>query len=215
MKSDPHGNPTLSALAALRRFAKPRAPVERCELCDAPLADEHPHLVEPGERRLICACDPCALLFWYREGSKYRRVPRRVDFLPSFRLADDDWEALHLPINLAFFLHSSPAGRVVAFYPSLAGAMESLMGLEAWAELTEANPVLRELKPDVEALLVNRVGETREGYRVGVDLCYHLAGLIRLHWRGLAGGQAVWEEIARFFADLKERSRPAEGAAHA
>jgi hypothetical protein len=72
--------------------------------------------------------------------------------------------------------------------------------------LAEANPVLRELEPDVEALLVNRVGETREVYRVGVDLCYHLAGLIRLHWRGLAGGQAVWEEISRFFVGLKERS---------
>jgi hypothetical protein len=206
MKSDPHGNPALSALAALRRFAKPRTPVERCELCDAPLADEHAHLVEPTDRRLICACDPCALLFCYREGSKYQRVPRRVDFLPNFRLADEEWEALHLPINLAFFLHSSPAGRVVAFYPSPAGAMESLVGLEAWAELAEANPVLRELEPDVEALLVNRVGETREVYRVGVDLCYHLAGLIRLHWRGLAGGQAVWEEISRFFVGLKERS---------
>lgn len=87
---DPYGNPALSAWAALRRFAKPRAPVERCELCDAPLADEHAHLVEPADRRLICACDPCALLFCYREGCKYRRVPRRVDFLPNFRLADEE-----------------------------------------------------------------------------------------------------------------------------
>ena len=158
-----------------------------------------------GGSTLDPACDPCALLFCYREGSKYRRVPRRVDFLSNFQLADEEWEALHLPINLAFFLHSSTAGRVVAFYPSPAGAMESLVGLDAWAELTTANPILRELEPDVEALLVNRVGETREVYRVGIDLCYHLAGLIRLHWRGLAGGQAVWDEIGRFFAGLKER----------
>lgn len=212
MNSD---NPALNALAALRRFAKPRAPVERCELCDAPLAEEHQHLVEPADRRLICACDPCALLFFYREGSKYRRVPRRVDILRNFRLTDDTWEALHLPINLAFFLHSSTAGRVVAFYPSPAGAMESLVGLDAWAELTAANPILGELEPDVEALLVNRVSETREVYRVGIDLCYHLAGLIRLHWRGLAGGQKVWDEIERFFAGLKERAGPAEGTAHA
>ena len=215
MTPDPTANPALSALAALRRFAKPRPPAERCELCDAPLADEHAHLVEPTDRRLLCACDPCALLFSYREGTKYRRVPRRIDFLPEFRLTDEAWEALHLPINLAFFLHSSPAGRVVAFYPSPAGAMESLVGLDAWAELTETNPVLRELEPDVEALLVNRLGETREAYRVGVDLCYHLAGLIRLHWRGLSGGPEVWEEIGRFFAGLKERSGSAGGAAHA
>ena len=128
------------------------------------------------------------LLFCYREGSKYRHVPRRVDFLPNFRLSDEEWEALHLPINLAFFLHSSTAGHMAAFYPSPAGAMESLVGLDAWADLTEANPVLRELEPDVEALLVNRVGETREVYRVGIDLCYHLAGLIRLHWRRIGWG---------------------------
>ena len=199
-------NPALNVLASLRRFAKPRAPVEHCELCDAPLADEHPHLVDPADHRLVCACDPCALLFSYREASKYRRVPRRADFLPDFQLTDEEWEELHLPINLAFFLHSSPAGRVVAFYPSPAGALESLVGLDSWTKLVEVNPILRELEPDVEALLVNRLGETREVYRVGIDLCYHLAGLVRMHWRGLSGGPAVWEEIGRFFTGLKERS---------
>ena len=56
------------------------------------------------------------------------------------------------------------------------------------------------LEPDVEALLVNRIGEARECYRVGIDECYKLVGLIRTHWRGLSGGQAVWDEIGRFFA---------------
>ena len=39
------------------------------------------------------------------------------------------------------------------------GATESLLGLEAWTALEEANPVLREMAPDTEALLVNRARE--------------------------------------------------------
>jgi hypothetical protein len=202
----PDTNPALGALAALRRFARPRAAEERCELCSAPLGPEHDHLVELTNRRLACACEPCAILFSNQGAARYRRVPRRVAFLPDIRLTDVAWEGLQLPINLAFFMHNSAAGRVVAFYPSPAGATESLVPLEAWQALADDNPVLRELEPDVEALLVNRVGTAREHYRVGIDQCYKLVGLIRIHWRGFSGGPAIWEEIARFFGGLKERS---------
>ena len=197
--------PGLAALSSLRRFARPRAVRERCELCDAELAADHSHLVEPASRNLVCACEACAILFSGQAGTKFRRVPRRVRFLPDFRMADEAWEGLQLPINLAFFLHSTPAGRVVALYPSPAGATESLVSPESWQALVEENPVLRDLEPDAEALLVNRIGEARECYRVGVDECYKLVGLIRTHWRGLSGGQAAWDEIGRFFVDLKRR----------
>jgi hypothetical protein len=40
-----------------------------------------------------------------------------------------------------------------------------------------------------------------------MDECYSLVGLIRMHWRGLSGGREVWEEIDRFFENLKQRSR--------
>src|SRR5208282_5909127 len=52
-----------SAFAALRQFARKRAPVERCEMCSLGLPPEHEHLVEPLYRKLICACDACAILF--------------------------------------------------------------------------------------------------------------------------------------------------------
>jgi hypothetical protein len=207
MSADPPGgaNP-LPALAALRRFARPRAPREPCELCAADLAEEHAHLVETASRRLICACDPCAILFSGQGGGRYRRVPRRAQYLPDFRLTDVAWEGLGLPINLAFFLHSSAAGRIVALYPSPAGATEATVAPDAWQELVDDNPVLRDLEPDVEALLVNRVGGARACYRAGVDQCYKLVGLIRTHWRGLSGGDVVWDEIGRFFTELKERT---------
>jgi hypothetical protein len=205
-----------SALASLRRFMRPRtAGGARCELCSALLADDHSHLVELSSRRLCCACEPCAILFSSPAAPKYRRVPRRIEFLADFQLTDVQWEGLQLPINLAFFLHSTPAERVVALYPSPAGATEALPPPDAWQALVEDNPCLRDLEPDVEALLVNRLGAVPEYYRVGVDTCYALVGLVRTHWRGLSGGTVVWAEIARFFAQLTERSRPPRIGHHA
>jgi hypothetical protein len=195
-----------SSFAALRRFSRPRAPVERCDMCSAPVAAQHPHVLEVAIRRLHCCCDPCAILFGGQEGGRFRRVPAVFQRLPDFRLSDAAWDCLHIPIHLAFFYDSSTAGKVVALYPSPAGATESLLPLDAWQSLVEENPILRELEPDVEALLVNRVGTARVYYRISIDECYKLVGLIRTHWRGLSGGVEVWPEIGRFFTALEERA---------
>jgi Family of unknown function (DUF5947) len=203
------------AFDALRRFARRRPSGERCDLCAGELAADHQHLIEPSSRRLLCCCNACVLLFSGQQSARYRRVPRRVQVLRDFALTDAQWDDLLIPINLAFFFRSSTAGRVVAAYPSPAGATESLLTLEAWQELEQANPVLRELEPDVEALLVHRVGPARGFYRVSIDECYKLVGLIRSNWRGLSGGAEVWEAIGRFFAELNARSSPAGGSAHA
>jgi hypothetical protein len=184
---------------------RPQPVAERCELCGVALTPEHAHLVEPATRQIACSCEACALLFDHQTG-RFRRVPRAARRLDDFRLTDAQWEELRLPIQLAFFFHSSPVGKVVALYPSPAGAVESLLPLEAWQELEEANPVLREFAPDVEALLVNRVNDIRDYYRAPIDACYKLVGLIRMHWKGLSGGTEVWREIGRFFAELRERS---------
>lgn len=203
MSADPSDAPRLSALASLRRLARPQTPREHCDLCSAGLAENHAHLLELSSRRLLCACDACAILFDNPVGGKYRRVPRRVQLLRDFHLSDEAWAALQLPIDLAFLLPSTTARRVVAYYPSPAGATEALVPLEAWQTLVQDNPVLADLTPDVEALLVNRIRQNREHYRAGIDKCYELVGLLRLHWRGLAGGSAVWEEIGRFFDGLR------------
>jgi Family of unknown function (DUF5947) len=207
MNLEPHdAGPSPTALASIRRFMRPRKPLEHCTLCNVALADEHPHLVEPSTHRLVCACDACAMLFDGPTSGRYRRIPRLVRSLPDFRLTDEAWDALQLPISLAFFFQSTPAGRVVALYPSPAGATESLVAAEAWGALLEDNPALRDFEPDVEGLLVNRIGESRDYYRVGIDHCYRLVGLIRSHWRGFSGGAMVWGEIAGFFDRLGEQS---------
>ena len=121
----PPGPSRQGPFAVLRGLMRQRPASERCELCGAGLAAGHAHLMEPAARRLLCCCDPCALLFSDRRDGRYRRVPRRAEFLPDFRLTDEQWDGLHLPINLAFFVRSTPAGGVVALYPSPAGVTES------------------------------------------------------------------------------------------
>jgi Family of unknown function (DUF5947) len=209
-----------NAFDALRRFARKRRPVERCELCSLELSRDHPHLIELAARKLVCSCDACAVLFDGRTGGKYKRVPRRIQSFANFCLTDGQWEGLMIPINMAFFFTSSIDHRVNAFYPSPAGAVESLLSLETWQDILRENPALGRMEPDVEALLVNRVGQARaavaaEYYIVPIDECYKLVGLIRSHWRGLSGGTEVWQEIGRFFGELKERAVNVSEETHA
>jgi hypothetical protein len=195
-----------NAIAALRRFARPRKPEERCELCAAVLQAEHQHLLDPAKRQLLCTCDACAILFSDSEATQFRRVPRRIETWPDFDMSDDQWGALGIPIGLAFFFHSTPVGEIVAIYPSPAGGTESLLQGESWEMLCGQNPMLRGLKPDVEALLINRIGGAREHYRLPIDECYRLVGMIRMNWRGLSGGKEAWERIKTFFEELKLRA---------
>lgn len=212
---------TSRAFESLRQFArKPPRQVEKCEMCSAELRIEHPHLIELTKRRLHCACDACAMLFSGQAGTKYKRVPRDIRLLADFKMTDAGWDGLLIPINLAFFFQNSIDSRVSALYPSPAGATESLLPLEAWSSIVQANPALNQLEPDVEALLVNRVGQARgsapaEYYIVPIDACYRLVGLIRVHWRGLSGGTEVWQEIGNFFADLRRRAQVVTEEAHA
>jgi hypothetical protein len=230
-----------SPFNTLRRFAgETTRLVERCELCNVALAAQHEHLIEVAGRKLVCACGACGMLFSrsalgepFGTGAgagagesrrategKYRRVPRRIRYLPDFQLTDAQWEGLLIPIEMAFFFRNTAADKVVAMYPSPAGATESLLSLDVWDEIVEGNLILREMEPDVEALLVNRTRAGREQARAEyflapIDECYSLVGLIRARWRGLSGGAEVWEEIARYFDGLKARAQtvqaPADG----
>jgi hypothetical protein len=197
-----------SVFTTLRRFARPRAVLKRCELCSVGLATEHRHMLEMSNAQIVCACDSCALRFQAVLDGRFKLIPRDVRSLPELNLTDSEWESLALPINLAFFFHSTPENRTKAMYPSPAGATESLLPLKAWHLLTANNPALARMEPDVEALLVNRVGAKREYYLAPIDVCFELVGLIRVHWRGLAGGEIVWGEIDRFFSRLQMESRP-------
>lgn len=191
-------------IATLRRLAQPPVAAERCEWCSVGLAPAHRHLLEVANRRIICACDGCALRFEGVIGGRFKLIPREARALPGFLLADAQWESFALPINLAFFFQNSAAGKVTALYPSPAGATESLLTLKSWNVLLAANPALSEMEPDVEALLVNRVGSAREYFIAPMDRCYELVGLIRKYWRGFSGGEPVWGEMEKFFGRVRE-----------
>jgi hypothetical protein len=196
---------TTARLTGLRGLIRERVPAERCELCSAELSPHphHEHLLEPAARQIHCSCTPCAILFPADADKRYRRVPRRLWYLQDFSMTDMRWESLAIPVNMAFLHPSTTAERVQAYYPSPAGATQSMLTLEGWDELVADNPLLGRLEPDVEALLINRVGGARDHYIAPIDRCYELVGLIRISWRGLSGGQEVWDRIATFFSELR------------
>jgi hypothetical protein len=208
MNADQRTSPN-AAFAALRRFARAEKTAERCDFCSAELTDVHQHLIEPEQRRLVCVCDACAILFGNRGETAYRRAPRRILYLRDFRLTDAQWEGLLIPIRLAFFFHNSSTGRIEALYPSPAGPAGAMLDQTMWDEITQDNPMLKRMSPDVEGLLVNRTmreAGLHEYFIAPIDECFKLAGLIRVKWRGLSGGEEAWKEIGSFFADLKTRS---------
>jgi hypothetical protein len=201
----------LATLRKLVRDAAAQKSIEHCELCNLPIPAEHQHLIEPAIRRLVCTCDACAVLFDLPVGGRYRRVPRQIRLLSDFTLTDADWDRFLIPINMAFFFANSLEERMVAMYPSPAGATESLVDRDAWQSLVEENSILDKMQSDVEALLVNRLGArygfaSPEYYLAPIDECYKLVGLLRTHWHGFSGGTEVWQQITQFYQQLKQRS---------
>ena len=201
--------------AGLRRFvpgaAPPPPPVEqvaRCEMCAEKIDEWHGHVVDLEGRGLMCTCRGCALLFTAEGagGGRYKTVPERYRHAANVPLAEMTWDSIGIPVAMAFFFTNSAMGRTVAFYPSPAGATESLLSLEAWQDLLAATPALADLQPDVEALLVHKHQDGFEFFAVPIDACYELVGLVRTHWKGFDGGEEAWTKINEFFAGLRERS---------
>jgi len=199
----------LAALQRIRRPATP-PPKARCELCATAIADEHRHISDMETRSLLCACRPCALLFT-REGAaagRYRAVPERYLAVTDFELSKPHWEALQIPVTVAFFFRNSSVGDVAGFYPSPAGATECLLPLDAWEQVEANNPVIGTVEPDVEAVLIQCSSDTIECFVVPIDSCYELVGELRRLWRGFDGGSEARQALTDYFARLRSRARP-------
>jgi hypothetical protein len=205
------------AVRRLRQLAQARAPAptaegaprrpgeDHCDLCGVTIDQEHRHLLHLVDRRILCACEPC---FALRAGdAELRPSGNRVLRLDGFALDDDLWAKFQIPIGLAFFMARERGQGVVALYPSPAGATECELHLDAWDELVAANPVLGDLEPEVEALIVNRMSEPPRYVIVPIDRCYELVGMIKSRWEGISGGSAIDDAVAEFFASLDEAAR--------
>lgn len=210
MSPTPPGVPNADVVASLRRMARPRAAPAppsasgdaRCDLCGARMSEDHRHLLDVRERRILCACEPCCAM---RSGEDdLRPTGTRTLRLEGFELSDELWAQFQIPIGLAFFFVSDVAGGVVALYPSPAGATECELYLAAWNELVAANPVLADLEPEVEALIVNRLADPPVHAIVPIDRCYELVGMIKARWEGISGGDAVENAVEAFFARLTD-----------
>jgi hypothetical protein len=200
------------AVRRLRQLSQARAPtpargpsaagLDHCDLCGVAIDAEHRHLLHLVDRRILCACEPC---FAMRAGdAELRPSGTRVLQLPGFALDDDLWAKFQIPIGLAFFFVRERRQGIVALYPSPAGATECELHLAAWDELVAANPLLAELEPEVEALIVNRLSEPPRHVVVPIDRCYELVGMIKSRWEGISGGRAMDDAVAEFFASLDE-----------
>ncbi|MGQ0617225.1 MAG: DUF5947 family protein [Acidimicrobiia bacterium] len=203
-------NEPLAVLARIRQ-TKPRVlprAGEKCEMCAVEITDEHGHCVDVESRQLMCVCRGCYLLFAPdgAGGGHFKAVPDRYLAFPEFRLSPAQWDALQIPVSVAFFFANSAMQRIAGFYPSPAGATESLLELETWDEIVEANPGLATLEPDVEAFLVRtdkRGGRGSECYLVPIDACYELVGELRRLWRGFDGGKEANDALESFFANVR------------
>lgn len=192
-----------SALERVIRTAGTRRAeaLEHCDVCSEPLWEEHRHLLNTETGELMCSCRACSLLFDREAASNghYRRIPDRRK-----RLSPVPTDKLGVPVGLAFFV-MRPDGAALAHYPSPAGPTQWDVDDEAWQEVLQHSNELREMRPDVEALLVNVVRDKEQYWIVPIDDCYRLVGLVRQHWKGLSGGSTVWPEIERFFEELAEQ----------
>jgi hypothetical protein len=205
-------NEAYDVLARVRANRGETQPVgERCEMCGEPIADEHQHVVNVEGRQLMCVCRGCYLLFTDTHAElRYRAIPDRYLVFPGFALDRRQWEALQIPVGLAFFFHNSALGRTVAFYPGPAGATESQLDLEAWNGIRTADSRVDMLADDTEALLVrvpDDESESPECHLVPIDACYEFVGRLRMLWRGFDGGQEVRKYIGGFFDLVATRSQ--------
>lgn len=198
----------LTRIRNNRRAPEPAG--ERCEMCSESIADDHQHVVNVADRQLLCVCRACYLLFTDAQAElRYRAVPDRYLAFGDFALDRRAWEALQIPVGVAFFFTNSALGHAVAFYPGPAGATESQLELNVWDAIGGADPRVDLLADDVEALLV-RVPDDEsaqpQSYLVPIDACYEFVGHLRMLWRGFDGGQEARAFIDDFFARIAARA---------
>jgi len=177
-----------------------RQEMKHCDVCGLPAESHTSYLVHPASRRLILCCDNCSRNLLAGGSRKYRPVPSRVECLPEFSMTDAQWNSLNLPIHLAFFYYSTPDRGVWLVYPDSSGPNETRLPPAKWEELAAANGILRQFQPDVEGLLINRVGRIRRYFRAPIDECFKLTAIVRDNWTGVTGGVDLWRKIEWCFA---------------
>ena len=197
------------AATATRRPCPSRRPGSAARCAPSRSATSHGHVVEPRAAARSCApAGPATCCSPTRRRGR-RPLPRRARPLPArpgVRARRGRWDALQIPVRRRLLLpqlrRSTGWWR---FYPSPAGATESLLPLDAWDEVVAANPAWPTSSPTSRRCWCGAAGEGFECFLVPIDACYELVGLVRLHWKGFDGGEEAWRGDRRL---LRRRSAP-------
>ena len=145
--------------------SSPAAPAraERCELCSLEICAPTIRTVRsdgPQAGVLVRCLRVVVQRTQLMPGSSGCRDEIRL--LSEFHMTDAQWDGLMVPINMAFFFRSSPEQGWWRHVPQSGGRH----GVAAFAGGVERNcatriPNSKKMEPDVEALLVNRIGHAR------------------------------------------------------
>jgi len=200
----------MAAQRAIERFVQTfnrRRDGLRCDRCRTVLHRQHRHVIELDAHRLLCACNACAAEVERSVLGPCRLIPESVRSAPEWAPSWERWDSFGMPLRLGFFLWLSRLARWVAVAPSPIGAVDVAVPSSAWSAYLQESGIARQVRPDVEAVLVRGAGGgPLEAYVVPLDLCYELVALVRQTWHGIDGGDAARQELDRYFERLQRRS---------
>ena len=174
-------------------------------MCAEAIADEHQHVVNVEGRQLMCVCRGCYLLFTdTARAAALSGRPRPLPGFPDFALDRRQWEALQIPVGLAFFFRTRRWTGRWRSIPGPPAPPNPNWTSTAWNDIAAADPRVDVLADDIEALLV-RVPDDEDAppavaFWCPIDACYEFVGRLRMLWRGFDGGQQVRRFIDEFFA---------------
>lgn len=153
-----------------------------CPLCSADMELSSNHLFEVAIREVVTVCDDCALKYERLPGGPLKSIPRETRPLLDFRMPHSI-SAIQFKGNVTFLFYSTATAKIMSICPTANGPVESTVSREIWKQLIEANPVLQEMRPDVEALLMTGNEDLREFFVAPIDVCYDLVKMFRKDWR--------------------------------
>jgi len=176
---------------------------EHCDFCSKSIPPNHRHFADLNNMKFMCACEVCTVM--QAEKGEFHPLPQRYEFIDDLEMPETMWAQLKIPVNMAFIVYNSDREQPIAFYPSPAGSMESELRLDSWESLKNDNPALKNLAPDLEGFMINRLDKPHEHFIVPIDCCYELIGLIRMHWQGMHGGDEMRNAVRDYFKHLKKQ----------
>lgn len=165
-----------------------------CALCDADLACSHRHLFGKASRKMICACDGCALPYHTIVAGHFKLVPQAVRVLPEVYLSPRLQEQLGQGVTL--FVWDSYENRPGLLRARFTGVSLMFPRDDVTSELGQL-PALHALEPDVEALLMHHGRGVNECCAVPLDMAYQLVWSIAGRQSASGLSEAVWRTVRR------------------